>query len=252
MAGCNPDWFDSVSAFHDGEVTREDGLRIEEHLRSCAACGRAFALLGELRGSLVAQAEREVPDRVRERAEAVVYRRAIGKERWIAKAALASSLVAAAAAASLLLRPAEKLAPSLQHELVSHHWNGFTRERPCDFESSDPAAVGSWLEEKLGYPVSVSVPRGATLMGARLCRITEQPTAAVMFRTEEKNALTVFVPPPSSRAASMARSFVDGGVRCTSGPLGAAICIRNEGQPMLAVADLHPDALEQALAPTSF
>lgn len=252
MAGCNPDWFDNVSAFHDGEVTSEDRLRIEEHLRGCAPCRRALALLDDLRGTLVAEAEREVPERVRERAEAVVYRRALGKQRWIAKSAVASTLVAAAAAVFFLMRPASNLAPSLKDELVSHHWNGFTRERPCDFESEDPAAVSDWLEEKLGYPVSVSIPQGATLMGARLCRITEQRTAAVMYRTEDKNALTVFVPPPDSRAASMARSFTGEGVRCTSGPLGAAICIRNEGQPMLAVADLHPKALEEALVPTSF
>lgn len=252
MAGCNPDWFDNVSAFHDGEVTSEDRLRIEEHLRGCAPCRHALARLDDLRGALVDQAEREVPERVRERAEAVVYRRAIGKQRWIAKSALASTLVAAAAAIFFMLRPAPSLAPSLKDELVSHHWNGFTRERPCDFESSDPALVSNWLEEQLGYSVEVSVPQGATLMGARLCRITDQRTAAVMYRTEDKNALTVFVPPPSSRAASMARGFVGEGVRCTTGPLGASICIRNEGQPMLAVADLHPRALEEALSPTSF
>lgn len=252
MAGCSPDWFDNLSAFHDGEVSSEDRNRIEAHLQTCTPCRRALGLLDELRGTLVARAEREVPARVRERAEAAAYRSAMGKQRRFAMGVIAAMVVATAAGVLLWLRPAAGLAPGLRDELVSHHWNGFSRERPCDFESSDPAAVARWLEEKLGYPVSVSVPQGATLLGARLCRIAEERTAAVMYRTEDKSALTVFVPPPRSRAASMAKSFVGEGVRCTSGPLGASICIRNHGQPVLAVADLHPNALADALAPASF
>ncbi|OJY24594.1 MAG: hypothetical protein BGO98_16980 [Myxococcales bacterium 68-20] len=250
MAGCNQDWLDSLSAWHDGEVTPEDRRRVEQHLADCAPCRRAAAMLGNLRSALVTSAERAVPERVRERAEAAVHRRVLGRRKWLATGAVASAVVAAAAAVLFMLRPTSTLTPSLADELVSHHWTGFTRERPCDFESSDPEAVSGWLEDHLGYPVSVSVPPGARLIGARLCRITDTRTAAVMYRMET-SALTVFVPPQSSPAATMARSFATDGVRCMNGALGSAICIRNEGpQPMLAVADTQPSLLARALAPS--
>lgn len=251
MAGCSQEWFDNLSAFYDGELTKSDQRRVEEHLEGCAPCRRVIAVFADMREGLASSSTVEVPRRVRERAEAVVYREALGKQRWATRGAVASALFAVAAAVFLILQPASSLADSLKDELVSHHWNGFTREVPYEFESKDPEAVSAWLEGRLGYPVSVSIPQGATLMGARLCRITSQRTAAVMYRAADKSALTVFVPPKSSRAATMARDFIGGeGVRCTNGPLGAAICIKKEreGQPMLAVAETQTSLLKDALA----
>lgn len=248
MTGCNREWFDSLSAWHDGEVTHEDGQRVEQHLANCAACRRAAALLGETRSALVASAAREVPERVRERVQALVHGRVQRRRRWLTAGAFASVAVAAALAL-MVSHPATSLAPSLRDELVLRHWNGFSREKPCDFESSDPEAVGSWLEERLGYPVSVHIPDGARLIGARLCHITAMRTAAVMYRIDEE-PLTVFVPPQDSPAAAMARSFAGDEVRCTTGELGSAICIRSGKQPVLAVADTQPSLLARTLAPS--
>lgn len=256
MAGCNPEWFDSVSAWHDGEVTLEDGRRIEQHLADCAACRRASALLGGLRAAVVAGADHHVPERVRERARAASSHPARRRRAWH-RAGVSAAVIAAAAAASLVLAPAPgrasaSLTPSFRDELVHHHVNGFTREQPCDFPSSDPAAVAGWLEDRLGYSVSVPLPEGAHLIGARLCKLTDTRTAAVMYRlgtgAPETTALTVFVPPRDSRAADMARTFAGDGLRCTSGVLGSSICVRNGEQPVLAVADTQASLLARALS----
>lgn len=258
MPGCNPEWFDSLSAWHDGEVTPEDRRRVEQHLSDCAACRRASALLGELRSAVVRTADHDVPDRVRERSRSTLYRRAHLRRSWLAAGASAA-VIAAAAAVLIMVRPSSNLAPSnlsasLRDELVGHHLSGFTREQPCDFESSDPTAVASWLEDHVGYPVDVPLPEGAQLIGARLCRLTQARTAAVMYRLEtgslETSPLTVFVPPRNSPAAEMARSFAGDELRCTSGMLGSSICIRNGQQPMLAVADTQASLLARALAPS--
>lgn len=248
MSGCGPEWFDSVSAWHDGEVTPEDGERVELHLTGCAACRRAAALLGEVRSSLVASAERDVPERVRERAQAFVQDRAQRRRKWTVASVVASAAAAAALTLVVNHSPAN-LTPSLRSELALSHWNGFSREKPCDFESSDPDAVGGWLEERLGYPVSVEIPEGSRLLGARLCHITNMRTAAVMYRIGEE-PLTVFVPPPGSPAAEMARSFAGDEVRCTTGELGSSICIRNGEQSVLAIAETQPALLARALAPS--
>lgn len=244
MAGCTGEWFESISAFHDGEVTPADADRIRAHVEGCAPCRRALAALGEMRRALVAGADAEVPPRVRARAEAAAHRPGTRRRRpW---AIAAAGLAAAAAAALLVVSPGRGVSAAMADELVSHHVRGFARERPCDFESSDPRAVAGWLEDRLGYAVSVPELPGARLLGARLCQIEGTRTAALMFVSGDK-PLTVFVPPSGSGAATAARALAGQGVGCTRGPLGSAICARAADQPMLAVAEEDTAALAPTL-----
>ncbi|MGK3970002.1 anti-sigma factor [Sorangium sp. So ce118] len=247
MAGCNREWFENISAWHDDEVTPEDAARIEAHLAGCGPCRRAVEVLGSVRRALVVKADGEVPKRLRDRAEAAARNvrnaRAPRRRAWVITAALAA---AAAAAALFVGSPGGGVGAAMADELVSHHVRGFARERPCDFESSDPGAVAGWLEGKLGYAVTVPAVSGARLLGARLCKIGDTRTAALMYESGDK-PLTVFVPPPGSDAATAARSLAGRGVGCTRGPLGNAICARSVEQPVLAVAEVDVAALAPAL-----
>jgi anti-sigma factor RsiW len=228
-------------------VTEADARRIEAHLAGCAACRRAAEMLGSTRTALADAASKEVPERLRARAAAALASPSPSpspQRRW-AWAALGAAAVAATAALFVGLAHRE-LPTAVEDELVSHHLAGFARERPCDFESSDPAAVATWLEAQLGYSVDVSVPAGTRLLGARLCRIEGARTAALMFLHEEK-PLTVFVPSEGSEAARTARGFAGEGLRCTSGPLGKAICVKGVGRPTLAVAEVELSALASTL-----
>ncbi|XYH97466.1 zf-HC2 domain-containing protein [Sorangium sp. So ce1128] len=244
MAGCNREWFENISAWHDNEVTPEDAARIEAHLAGCGPCRRAVEAVGSVRRALVAKAAGEVPRRLRERAEAAARNaRAPRRRAWVITAALAAG---AAAAALFVGSPGAGVGAAMADELVSHHVRGFARERPCDFESSDPGAVAGWLEGKLGYAVTVPAVSGARLLGARLCQIGNTRTAALMYESGDK-PLTVFVPPPGSDAATAARALAGRGVGCTQGPLGNAICARSVEQPVLAVAEVDVAALAPAL-----
>ncbi len=248
MAGCNQEWFENLSAWHDGEVTDADARRIEAHVAGCAACRRGAEMLGCARTALAGAASKEVPERLRARAAAALAPRS-PKRSWASRglgAAVAFAAAIAAAAAIVLAIPQRGLPSAVEDELVSHHLAGFARERPCDFESSDPAAVAAWLQAELGYSVDVSVPPDARLLGARLCRIEGARTAALMFLREDK-PLTVFVPAEGSDAARTARGFAGEGLRCTSGPLGKAICVKGVGRPALAVAEVDPGALASTL-----
>ncbi|WP_437334677.1 zf-HC2 domain-containing protein [Sorangium sp. So ce394] len=244
MAGCNREWFENISAWHDDEVTPEDAARIEAHVAGCGPCRRAAEVLGGVRRALVAKADGEVPKRLRDRAEAAARSARAPRRRPFA---ITGALAAAAAAAALLVgSPSRGVGAAMADELVSHHVRGFARERPCDFESSDPGAVAGWLEGKLGYAVTVPAVSGARLLGARLCQIGETRTAALMYESGDK-PLTVFVPPPGSDAATAARALAGRGVGCTRGPLGNAICARSVEQPVLAVAEVDVAALAPAL-----
>jgi anti-sigma factor RsiW len=244
MEGCTREWFESISAWHDGEVTPADAARIEAHVAVCAPCRRVADALVSVRRALVEGADREVPRRVRERAEGAALR-VPRRRRW--PWATTGLVAAVAAAAALFLGwPGRSVSAAMADELVSHHLRGFARERPCELSSSDPAAVGAWLEEKLGYPVSVPELAGARLLGARLCHLGGSRTAALMY-TSGETPLTVFVPPPGSGAARAARALAGRDVGCTKGPLGNAICAKSASQPMLAVAEEDTAALAPTL-----
>ncbi|WP_437608510.1 zf-HC2 domain-containing protein [Sorangium sp. So ce834] len=244
MAGCNREWFENISAWHDSEVTPEDAARIEAHVAGCGPCRRAAEVLGGVRRALVAKADGEVPERLRDRAEAAARNARSPRRRPFA---ITAALAATAAAAALLVGgPSRGVGAAMADELVSHHVRGFARERPCDYESSDPGAVAGWLEGKLGYAVTVPAVSGARLLGARLCQIGQTRTAALMYASGDK-PLTVFVPPPGSDAATAARALAGRGVGCTRGPLGNAICARSVEQPVLAVAEVDVTALAPAL-----
>ncbi|NUP08159.1 MAG: hypothetical protein HOW73_19090 [Polyangiaceae bacterium] len=255
MAGCSQEWFESLSSWHDGEVTDADAERVEAHVAGCSACRHAVDLLGGTRSVLAANASTDVPDRVRARALAALaptplkIARPASKRRWAAVGAAGVGLVAAAATLFATVsgtRAPEPLPLAVEEELVDHHLGGFARERPCDFESSDPKEVGSWIQSELGYSVDVEVPAGTRLLGARLCRIEGERTAALMLLVEDQ-PLTVFVPSENSNAAVTARAYAGDGLRCTDGPQGKTICVKGLGRPLFAVAETAPGMLASTL-----
>lgn len=231
MARCNQEWFDNLSAWYDGEVTRDDARRIEAHLAACEACRLDAERLAMISESLRVAPSEGVSARLRAAVEGSVRSNA-WKRCWplAVAAAAAVSLVASA-----IVEP-RALSSAVAQEILMRHLGGFARLQPCDIESSDPQVVSSWLTEHAGYPVNVHVASDTQLLGGRMCRLSGNPTAAVMLR-RAGTPLTIFVPPPNSDAAHQAEHLADHGLRCTSGPVGSAICATSSPRPMLAVAE---------------
>lgn len=242
MATCNQEWFDSLSAWYDGEVTRDDARRIEAHVATCEVCRRDAERLAMLSEHLRVTPIEGVAPRVRIAVEVSVRGNPL-KRRW-PWAVAAAAAVGLVASALVVKQPG--LPPAFSQEVLMRHWGGFARSRPCDIESSDPQAVSSWLTEHAGYPVSVHVASDTQLLGGRMCRLCGNHTAAVMLR-RAGTPLTIFVPPPNSDAARQAEQLADEGLRCTSGPEGSAICATRSPQPMLAVAESDSSQVSAAL-----
>jgi anti-sigma factor RsiW len=239
MAGCSEDWFESLSAWHDGEVSREDARRVEAHLSVCPVCRRELEALITISESLREASPVEVPARVRSAAEASVDHGRVRRWWWLAAAAALPLLVGA-----MYLR--RGLPPAVAEEVVARHLGGFARAQPCDVESSDLERVSAWLAERVGYRVNVPVAERAQLIGGRLCHLCGERAAALMLRLGD-TPLTVFVPPPGSDAAREATRLATQGDGCTSGPLKSWICARSTPQPMLAVGECEPSQLSAAL-----
>lgn len=243
MRACSTAWSERLSAVVDGEAGPVERAAVEAHVARCDACAGALEAYRGL-GEALRDVPVEVPPGVVERARRLSPRRPARGRR-----ALGAALVAVA---MLLAWLAPSVAPggldeALAVEVSGHHFRAFARARPCDFESEDPAAVERWLEEAFGYAVEVPVVEGATLLGARRCRLHGVLTAAVLYRIGDE-ALTIFLPQAETKAAAQALDFAGGGVRCAGGALGETICAApGPSGVTVAVAALDPEALMATL-----
>ncbi|HET9958928.1 MAG TPA: zf-HC2 domain-containing protein [Polyangiaceae bacterium] len=241
MAGCTRDWFESVSTWHDGEVTPEDAERIEAHVRSCPECRLDAMRLGRIASALSESVEHEVPDRVSASARALMKRHRRRRWPW------AGGAIVAAAALVLVFRFGRASLPeAVAEEIVHRHVAGFARAPQQRFEASNAVTVSDWLSERMGYPVKVRAPANTELVGARVCSLCGSGTAAVMLR-RGGTPVTIFIPPPGSEAARAAERLARKGVACTPGPDGNSICACRGAQPMLAVAASAPEQVSAAL-----
>lgn len=239
MAACNDHWNELLSAGLDGELDRGERSRLSAHLRSCAMCRAAQDAYGALRERFAAEKRVEVPPAVAARARSLA---APPRRSARMKLLAAASAVAVAAAATFVSWPAG-LSEVLADDLERHHLQAFASRTPCEFESSDPEEVEGWLVQELGQQVKVPRIDGATLLGARRCKLAGERVGALLYRHGD-HALTVFVAPPDSEPARLASRFADEGPRCTSGRIGERICIApGESRTVLAVAATESTAL---------
>ncbi|MFH0965938.1 MAG: zf-HC2 domain-containing protein [Planctomycetota bacterium] len=86
-----------ISAYHDGELSREESLGLEAHLAQCASCARELEELEAVARALADASIPRVPGDVLERLHGTV---AVARERVLVSMA---ELLTAAAAAVLLL-----------------------------------------------------------------------------------------------------------------------------------------------------
>jgi hypothetical protein len=132
---------------------------------------------------------------------------------------------ALAAALVVVLWSSHRHAGALADELEARHLTAFARSAPCDFTSSDPAAVRAWIASKVGYDVEVPVVPGATLLGARRCTVHGGVTASLLYRRGDE-PLSLYLPRAGSPAESEAVQLSRVRSGCTVGRLGAAVCAR--------------------------
>lgn len=247
MEACSPDWQERLSAWFDGEAQTHERQAVEAHLARCAGCTREVARYASLREALEAQAAEET--RVPPELAARVARLA-PRARPVLPRRLTAGLAAALAAVGVLWTSwPSGMNDALAMDLERHHLKAFSRSAPCEFESSDPAEVKAWVEREVGYAVTVPVVPGATLLGARRCRLHGQLSASLLYRHEGGKAMTLFLPPPGSTAAREAARFAGEGARCTQGPIGERICVapRGEAHAALAVSEMEAPVLVDAL-----
>ena len=235
---CDERWLEILSAWQDGEASGEEIRRARAHLGSCARCRAMQAEIRRIHEGFgpFRQEPAPVPSLPARRPGAV--RRAVRRP-WLAGAALAASV------AAVLVWSSQRHRAALADELEARHLTAFARTAPCEFTSSDPAAVRAWIAANLGYEVEVPAIPGARLLGARRCTVHGGLTASLLYRHGEE-PLSLFLPragtPIETEAARMSRLRQG----CTVGRLGAAVCAR---PGLFAVAETQGTALAALESP---
>lgn len=247
MGACSAEWLERLSTSFDGEAEPREQAAVDAHVASCPDCTRALTGFATVRASMRAGAtERDVPLQLRDRVMALA-----GAERRPTRRRRLLTGMAAVAAVLLVFLGSWPggMNSALAFELERHHLKAFSRLAPCEFESSDPAQVEAWIRREVGYAVEIPEIPGATLLGARRCRLHGELTASVLYRFGDR-AVTIFLAPRDSKAGRQAARFAGDGARCVQGPVGEQICVApgEQGAPIaLAVSELGASALLEVL-----
>jgi anti-sigma factor RsiW len=199
----------------DNEATAADRVRVEEHARECAPCGRRFEAERRARQLLRGHAAALVghaPPGLRARCAAARSESAPPARRPVSllsragwPVALAAALVLAIAGAALygtVINPSKAVAA----QLTIDHLKCFALfEQPAGLV---PAAVEAGLKARHGF--DIVLPEGAaagglTLVGGRRCVYLEGSVAHLLYR-RGASRVSLFVLP---RGAKLSQTEVD-------------------------------------------
>ncbi len=189
--------FETLSAYVDGELSREAELELRRHLDGCNGCPARVEGLLTIKQAVTASAEvRPVPHTLRERLGALTPRRR--------RVPLTGALVALAAMVLAAVGVTEwaRRQPGAAHDpatqaLVADHIHYLHEPDPLQVASSDPERIAAWFDGKVPFRVEIPRLEAATLLGARLCSLRGEKVALAFYETGGKR-LSLFVGDPTA------------------------------------------------------
>jgi anti-sigma factor RsiW len=177
MSPC-PDKELLLHALADGELDAGNGLALEAHLATCAACAAELAAIREVQSRLrAAPLGSAAPQGLHERLEAAIE-------------------------AETAPPPRRRTGASLQSELIDAQARSLEAQHLVDVQTSDRHTVKPWFNGKVDFapPVADLGPQGYPLVGGRLDRIDGRRVAALVFR-RRAHVINLFVWPGDAPAA---------------------------------------------------
>jgi anti-sigma factor RsiW len=234
-----------LEAFHDNELDSVSSLSVQEHLDDCPECRRHWRWLCEVEATLqrfnesVPAPSRDLPLRllrhdVKQASPVMAFFRA--RRRLLTGVASLALLFALAAIIMLSERTGTDVMLFVRDSIKMAQ-----SAAPVDLRTSSAEEAEQWLRQHIGLAPAVRCPAGFKLLGARSCRINNEPVGLLLFERDGRR-LSCYV----SRSSLTALHGYDG---VTSEGIKLGTCEDRrvaawdaESVSYLLVADLTKDA----------
>jgi anti-sigma factor RsiW len=178
-------WQPKIDRYVDGELSGEEMLAMDPHLRECASCAAAALSRMQLKQATKLAAQRYTPSpqfRRRIAAHAAGRRRIAWRWEWTPLLA-AAAIVLLIAGIFLSRSPDQAQAQQLLTELTDLHVANLAAASPVDVLSSDRHTVKPWFQGKVSFSFNLPELAGSpfTLVGGRLTYLDHQPGAHLVY-----------------------------------------------------------------------
>jgi mycothiol system anti-sigma-R factor len=233
-----------IHGYLDGELDLVRSLEVEQHMKDCPVCTRAYNNHQALRSAIAnASLYSDAPANLRKRVRSAV-RQASKQEarvpwfswRWLA---VGAPLVGAAAVLVISLVPVftrPSAEPFLTQEVISGHVRSLMADHLTDVASSDQHTVKPWFNGKLDFSPQVKdlTNQGFPLVGGRLDYLGNRSVAALVYQ-RGKHAINLFIWPSTNAAATSNTAVTRNGYH--------VVHWVNSGMSFWAVSDLNEKEL---------
>jgi anti-sigma factor RsiW len=185
-----------IHALVDGELSPEDVLEVERHVRSCPVCSADYGRLRSLRSVLRSEALAfPTPPALVERVRAGLGAARRGRnERMRPLLALAASLLLGVLIGRFLLPGGHSSARAPLEALVDAHVRALASGKLTDVASGDQHTVKPWFAGKVPFAPAVKdlAAEGFPLLGGRVENVSGAPSAVLVY-ARARHVIDVFV-----------------------------------------------------------
>jgi anti-sigma factor RsiW len=244
-----------IGAFHDNALSVVDMRAMQDHIKTCKACGAILTDYERIGESIKAEGRTPLPHGLSARVSAALaqaddnepqlspkkfgtYFSTLGLSmfrRFFQQAAMLAVVSAISVFATVSVMDTKNTAVALQHDILNAHLRSLLMDTPVQVASTDQHTVRPWFAGRVDFSPAVKdlAAAGFPLLGGRLDYVNDHRVGALVYR-RDKHLINVFTwasPGPDQPPQQVTLSGYN------------IVSWSNQGVAYWAVSDLNKDEL---------